>query len=50
MREGIVVYDKDKSVAKVDSRVTSQVAYLKQTSPSGEEIIFNVFDAYAHER
>jgi autoinducer 2 (AI-2) kinase len=40
MREGIVVYDKDKNelwgVANVDSRAASQVAYLKQTFPSLE--------------
>jgi len=40
MREGIVVYDKDKKelwgVANVDSRASSEVAYLKRQSPTME--------------
>lgn len=40
MREGIIVYDKDKNelwgVANVDSRAGTQVAYLKQAFPSLE--------------
>jgi autoinducer 2 (AI-2) kinase len=40
MREGIVVYDKDKNelwgVANVDSRAGSQVTYLKKTFPALE--------------